>query len=120
MDNKLGELMNTTMSNIEELVKVNNVVGEPIVTPDGITLIPISKVSFGFGGGGGDAKNSGRDSFSAGSAAGVKIEPVGFLVIKDGGVRMVNVMPPAKTSIDRALDLVPQVLDKVDQFIDKK
>ncbi|MCF0137837.1 MAG: sporulation protein YtfJ [Oscillospiraceae bacterium] len=112
--------MKSTLSNIEELVKVNNVVGEPILTPDGITLIPISKVSFAFGGGGGDARNGSRDNVNAGSAAGVKIDPVGFLVIKDGVVRMVNVQPPAKTSVDRALDLVPQVLDRVDMLIDKK
>lgn len=120
MDNSLSELMNSTLSNIEDLVKVNNIVGEPIVTPDGITLIPISKVSFGFGGGGGDfSSNSKSSTFGGGSAAGVKIEPIGFLVVKDGSVRMVNITP-AKNSVDKALELVPQVLDRVDRFIDDK
>lgn len=119
MDNSLSELMNSTLSNIEDLVKVNNIVGEPIVTPDGITLIPVSKVSFGFGGGGGDFQNGSRGNFGGGSAAGVKIEPIGFLVIKDGSVRMVNITP-AKNSVDKALELVPQVLDRVDRFIDDK
>lgn len=119
MDNSLSELMDSTLSNIEDLVKVNNIVGEPIVTPDGITLIPVSRVSFGFGGGGGDFQTGSKGSFGGGSAAGVKIDPMGFLVIKDGSVRMVNITP-TKNSVDKALELVPQVLDRVDRFIDDK
>ena len=105
MENKLSELMQSTMSNIKNMVEVNNIVGEPIITPDGITLVPVSKLSFGFGGG---------------SAAGVKIEPMGFLVVKGDSVRMVNVLPPAQNTVDRLLDLAPQVMDKVDQYISKK
>ena len=105
MENKLSELMQSTMSNIKNMVEVNNIVGEPIITPDGITLVPVSKLSFGFGGG---------------SAAGVKIEPMGFLVVKGDSVRMVNVLPPAQNTVDRILDLAPQVMDKVDQYISKK
>ena len=105
MENKLSELMQSTMSNIKNMVEVNNIVGEPIITPDGITLVPVSKLSFGFGGG---------------SAAGVKIEPMGFLVVKGDSVRMVNVLPPAQNTVDRILDLAPQVMDKVDQYISNK
>ena len=120
MDNKLSEVMQSTMSSIKKMVEVNNVVGEPITTPDGITLVPLSKLSFGFGGGGGDFPGkSDKNAFGAGSAAGVKLEPVGFLVVKEGSVRMLNVMPPASTSLDRILDLVPQVMDKVDALISR-
>ena len=112
--------MQSTMGNIKNLVEVNNIVGEPIFTPDGMTLVPVSKLSFAFGGGGGELPANGKENFGGGSAAGVKIEPMGFLVIKDGSVRMVNVMPPAKNSVDRVLELVPQVMDRVEQFIDKK
>lgn len=121
MDNKLSEVMNSTMGSIKDLVAVNNIVGEPINTPDGLTLVPVSKLSFAFGGGGGDyPANTNRAAFGAGSAAGVKIEPIGFLVIKEGSVRMLNVTPPAKTSFDRAIDMVPEVLDRVEQIADKK
>ena len=120
MENKLGDLMRTTMTNIEDLVKVSNVVGEPIMAPDGIMLIPLSKASFGFGGGGGDSKNGGRATLNAGSAAGVKIEPLGFLVVKDGNAKMVNVSPQASNGTERLLDIVPQVLDKVDQLFARK
>lgn len=108
------------MTNIEDLVKVSNVVGEPIMAPDGIMLIPLSKASFGFGGGGGDSKNGGRATLNAGSAAGVKIEPLGFLVVKDGNAKMVNVSPQASNGTERLLDIVPQVLDKVDQLFARK
>ena len=119
-NNKLSEMMQSTMGNIKNLVEVNNIVGEPIFTPDGMTLVPVSKLSFAFGGGGGELPANGKENFGGGSAAGVKIEPMGFLVIKEGSVRMVNVMPPAKNSVDRVLELVPQVMDRVEQFIDKK
>ena len=111
--------MLSTIRNIKNLVEVNNIVGEPITTPDGITMVPISKVSFGFGGAGGDAQG-GKENFGGGSAAGVKIEPIGFLVVKEGSVRLINVMPPAKNSVERVLDLVPQVMDKVEQITEKK
>lgn len=121
MENKLSELMQSTMSNIKNMVEVNNIVGEPIITPDGITLVPVSKLSFGFGGGGGDlSAKTNPNGFGGGSAAGVKIEPMGFLVVKGDSVRMVNVMPPAQNTVDRVLELAPQIIDKVDQYITKK
>lgn len=122
-NNPIGELMQNTMESVKNILKVDTVVGDPIFTPDGITLVPISKISVGFGGGGielnskkpGDAR-----PYGGGNATGVKIEPIGFLVIKDGCVRMVNVTPPADNTVDRIIDLVPQVLDRVDAFIDKQ
>lgn len=120
--NPIGELMQTTMENVKNILKVDTVVGDPIYTPDGITLVPISKISVGFGGGGVEfnTKNCGdKKPYGGGNATGVKIDPIGFLVIKDGCVRMVNVTPPASNTVDRIIDLVPQVMDRVDSFIDK-
>ena len=102
------------------MVDANNIVGAPITTPDGVTLIPISRVSFGFGSGGGDYGKQGQTNFGGGGGAGVKIDPVAFLVIKDGVVRMINVTPPASNTVDRIIDLVPQVMDRVDSFIEKQ
>ncbi len=125
MDNKnpIGELMESTMENVKNILKVDTVVGDPIYTPDGITLVPISRISVGFGGGGvefGDKKGGDVRPYGGGNATGVKIDPIGFLVIKDGTVRMVNVTPPANNTVDRVIELVPQVLDRVDAFIDKQ
>ena len=87
MDNSnLGNLMETTMQNIKNMVDVNTVVGDPIFTPDGITLVPVSRVSFGFGGGGAEFAQS--KGYGGGTGCGVRVEPIGFLVVKDGNVRM--------------------------------
>ena len=121
-NNPIGEMMRSTMENVKNILKVDTVVGDPIVTPDGITLVPISKISVGFGGGGvefGSKKANEERPYGGGNATGVKIEPFGFLVIKDGVVRMVNVTPPASNTVDRIIDLVPQVMDRVDAFIAK-
>ncbi len=122
-NNPISELMQTTMDNVKNILKVDTVVGEPIITPDGITLVPISKISLGFGGAGVEfnSKKAGNDRpYGGGNATGVKIEPIGFLVIKEGTVRMINVTPPASNTVDRIIDMVPQVMDRVDNFIDKQ
>ena len=121
--NPIGELMQNTMENVRNILKVDTVVGDPIYTPDGITLVPISKISVGFGGGGVEFNNKkvGENRpYGGGNATGVKIDPIGCLVIKDGTVRMVNVTPPANNTVDRIIELVPQVMDRVDAFIDKQ
>ena len=118
--NPIGELMQTTMDNVRNILKVDTVVGDPIYTPDGITLVPISRISLGFGGGGielNQKSGGGNRPFGGGNATGVKIDPIGFLVIKDGSIRMVNVTPPASNTVDRLIDMVPQVMDRVDEFI---
>ena len=121
--NPIGELMQSTMDNVRSMLKVDTVVGDPIVTPDGITLIPISRISVGFGGGGVEfaSQKVGQERpYGGGNATGVKIEPIGFLVIKEGVIRMISVTPPANNTVDRLIDLVPQVMDRVDNFIDKQ
>ena len=86
------------------MVDANNIVGAPITTPDGVTLIPISRVSFGFGSGGGDYGKQGKDNFGGGGGAGVKIDPVAFLVIKDGTTRVMPVAVPPVSTVDRIVD----------------
>ena len=111
-NNSLTELMEASMSKIRDMVDSNTIIGEPIQTPDGVTLIPVSRLSFGFGCGGGD--------YGGASTAGVKVEPVAFLVVKDGVTRVMPVALPAVGTVDRVIDLVPQVMDRVESFIDKK
>ena len=121
--NPIGDLMQTTMDNVKSMLKVDTVVGDPIYTPDGITLVPISQISVGFGGGGVElnSKKTGDERpYGGGNATGVKINPIGFLVIKDGVIRMINVTPPASNTVDRIIDMVPVVMDKVDAFIAKQ
>nr|WP_325296813.1 GerW family sporulation protein [uncultured Dysosmobacter sp.] len=116
----LNDLMRSTMEKIHEMVDTNTIVGEPINTVDGVTLIPISKVSFGFGSGGGDYGKAAKDGFGGGSAAGVKIDPVAFLVIKDGVTRVLPVAVPPVSTVDRVVEMVPDIMDKVEKYFDKK
>ena len=117
--NSLSEMMETSMDKIRQMVDSNTIVGEPITTPDGVTLIPVSRLSFGFGCGGGDYGKQ-TNQMGAGAGAGVRVEPMAFLVVKDGVTRMLPVAAPAISTVDRAIELVPQVLDRVESFIDRK
>ena len=116
----LRDVMNSTMEKVREMVDANNIVGAPITTPDGVTLIPISRVSFGFGSGGGDYGKTAKENFGGGAAAGVKIDPVAFLVIKDGATRVLTVAVPPVNTVDRIVEMTPDILDKVEKFFDKK
>ena len=123
MDQKhpVSELMRSTIEKIHELVDTNVSVGQPIHTPDGVTLIPISRVSFGFGSGGGDyGKSMKGENFGGGGGAGVKIDPVAFLTIKDGVTRVLPVAVPPVSAVDRIVDMAPDLMDKVEKFLDKK
>ena len=107
------------------MVDVNSVIGTPITTPDGVTIIPVSKVSVGFGGGGSDfttkSSRPGEDNpFGGGAGGGVKVTPICFLIVKDGAVRMMPVAEPASTTADRIVEMVPDTLDKISAFIDSR
>ena len=120
MDSNIGNLMDVTMTKIREMVDVDTVVGTPFNTPDGITIIPVSKVSYAFGGGGGDYPVKEKGGFGGGSGAGVKIDPIGFLVVKDGNVRMLNITPPAANTVDRVIEKAPELIDMVEDLINKQ
>lgn len=125
MSQKLPNMLESTIQKIREMVDVNSVIGSPITTPDGVTIIPVSRVSVGFGGGGSDftSKNTrpGEENpFGGGVGGGVKVTPICFLVVKDGAVRMMPVAEPANTTADRIVEMVPDTLDKISAFFDAK
>ena len=122
MDKKhpVSELMRSTIEKVHELVDTNAIVGQPINTPDGVTLIPISRVNFGFGSGGGDYGKIQPKGFGGGGGAGVKIDPVAFLTIKDGVTRVLPVAAPPVTTLDRIVEMAPDLMDKAEKFLDKK
>ena len=121
MSQKLPNMLESTMQKIREMVDVNSVIGETITTPDGVTIIPVSKVSVGFGGGGSDfAAKNGSDPFGGGVGGGVKVTPICFLIIKDGNVRMMPVAEPASTTADRIVEMIPDTIDKLAAVLEKK
>lgn len=119
----IQNLMQTTLENIKDMVDVNTVVGEPIESVNGTTIIPISRVSFGFVAGGGEydgrtpkIENGNTVSpFAGGSGAGVSVQPVGFLVVGENGVHM---LPAQNTTLmERAINCIPQVLEDVKSIL---
>ena len=108
------------MGKIRDMIDVNTVIGTPIVT-DSATIIPVTKVSIGFGSGGGDlpVKNA-NAPFAGGAGTGIKITPVAFLVIRGDSVRMLPVAEPASTSVDRIIEQIPDLLDRAQAFLEKK
>lgn len=120
-------LMKTAMESIKEMVDVNTIVGDAVQAPDGTVIIPISRVSFGFASGGGEYGNlktkkeedtsdeekeaAGGFPFAGGSGAGVSINPVAFMVVGNGQIRLLPIN--GNYSIDKILDLVPELINKM-------
>lgn len=122
MSQSLPNMLENTIAKIREMVDVNSVIGDPITTADGVTIIPVSKVSVGFGGGGSDYVsrnvNKQENPFGGGAGGGVKVTPIAFLIVKEGNVRMLPVAAPANTTTDRLVEQIPDALDKIVSFID--
>ena len=119
MSNSVPNMMEGMLHKIREMIDANTVMGTPVTTPDGTTIIPISKVSIGFGGGGSDfATNKASNPFGGGAGGGVKVTPVAFIVVSNGNVRMLPVAQAANTTADRLVEMIPDTLDKVSAFID--
>ena len=115
----MNEFSESTVQKIKEMVDANTIIGTPITTPDGIMVIPVSKISFGVISGGADWSKAVVNNFGCSTGSGVTITPVAFLIIKDGNVRLINVSQPAITTLDRVVDMVPEVMDKVSDWRDK-
>ena len=120
----INDLLSTTMEKIRTMVDANTIIGQPIQA-EGVTLIPVSKLSFGFASGGSDfttknQKPATPNTFGGGTGAGAKLEPLAFLVVKGDSVRLLSVAPPPATTVDRVIDMVPEVVDKVTGFIEKQ
>ena len=108
------------MEKMRAMVDSNTVVGSPITTLDGTTLIPVSRMSFGLASGGNDTTGApGKPGIWGGGGAAVKVEPVGFLLAKDGGARMLAVQTPVFSTADRLLDMAPELLEKLEGYLDK-
>ena len=120
----IGDLMNTTMEKLREIAKVDTIIGQPIQA-GAVTIIPISRLSVGFASGGSDftsknQKPEADNAFGGGSGAGMNLSPVAFLIVKGDSVRLMPVAPPAANTVDRVVELVPEVIDKVTGFVEKQ
>ncbi len=120
-EHPINGMMDTTLEKIRQIVDSNTIIGNPITTADGSTILPVSKVSFAFTSAGTDYVSSKvpKDLFGGGSAAGVSINPIGFLVLIEGNVRFIQ-LADKNSSVDRVLNMVPEVMDKISALVGKK
>ena len=120
MEKSANSILKTTIEKVRDLVDVSTIIGDPINLPDGLTIIPVSKVTYGFASGGSDfpSKNN-VELFGGAGGAGITINPVAFLVIKDGDVTIKHIVSN-DNAIERAVSLVPEMFDKVTKLTSKK
>lgn len=119
------DLLGETMEKVRSMVDVNTIIGDPIVTPDGTTLIPLSKVSLGFASAGSEfaSKHSKENMplcFGGGGGAGISINPVAFVVVSNGSTRILPVNMPADTTVDRLVEMIPDAVNGVSNFFSKR
>jgi len=117
---QISDLMGVTMEKIRDMVDVQTIIGDPITVSDQVTIIPVSKVSYGFASGGSDlpAKANPKDLFGGGAGAGVSIQPVAFLVVQEDGVRLLQ-MDEGSDALSSAIRSVPEVVDRISSLIRK-
>lgn len=121
MRHPIEGLMQTAMESIKSIVDVNTILGDPVETPDGTVVVPVSRVSLGFAAGGTEYEAGGRGSadagfpFGGGSGAGISVNPVAFLVVGQGEVRLLPV--DGNVLLDRLIDLAPHVIEQVRSMV---
>lgn len=120
MEKSANGILKTTIEKVRDLVDVSTIIGEPINLPDGLTIIPVSKVTYGFASGGSDfPSKSNVELFGGAGGAGITINPVAFLVVKDGDVTIKHIVSN-DNAVERAVSLVPEMFDKVTKLANKK
>lgn len=120
-DNKLKDLMGVTMEKIRDMVDVNTIIGQPIQAGTNVTIIPVSRVSYGFGSGGSDlpVSNSTKELFGGGAGAGISIKPIGFLVVQDSDVKFIQISEEYRAA-NSVIDKIPGVVDTISAAISKR
>ena len=120
MSQKVSELLGASMSKVREMVDANTVVGSPIEVSESVTMIPISKISFGLASGGADfaAKSANTEgAFGGGAGCGVKVTPVAFILVQGERVRVLPVDEPASSAVERMVEQIPALVDKLSDLI---
>ena len=120
---KIPEVIQTTMSKIREMVDANTVVGSPMTIAEGVTLVPISKITLGMASGGADLaakQQKPEGSFSGGAGFGVKVIPVAVVILQGDRVRVLPIDEPAKSASERAMEQLPGLIDKLIELVNPK
>ena len=118
MAHPIEGLMSTTLENIKKMVDVDTIIGNPITTPSGVTIIPVSKLSYGFASGGSDFGKQQKDLFGGGSGAGISVIPQAFLVVNGTDVKLLQISANSSAA-DKAVNMIPEVIDMIGGLIKK-
>ena len=117
----VSEILGISMEKVKEMADVNSIIGEPIKLDNGTTIIPISKVSYGFASGGSDLPSKyEKNLFGGGAGAGISIKPEGFLVISPDGTAEMISATSGDDPVSMAINAIPNVVNKVSGFMGKK
>ncbi len=115
----INSLNDNVLNNLKGMVNADTIIGDPIHSEDGTTIIPVSKVSFAFASGGADTgKAAQTDKFGGGAGGGVTVTPIAFLVLKEGRVQLLQLADKGQT-VDRLLNMVPETMDRISSLISK-
>ena len=125
MSHPLPNLLGETMEKIRSMVDVNTIIGDAITTPDGVSIIPVSKIKIGYAGGGTDFATKGypatkENTFGGASGAGITITPVAFLILKGDSVRLLPIAEPASNAMERVIEMLPELIDQISALVKKK
>lgn len=125
MNHPLPSFMNDSIGKIREMADANTIIGDPIQTPEGVTILPVSRIKYAFAGGGSDFAPKGAPAnkanpFGGGTGGSVSVTPVAFLVIKGESVRVLPVAEPASNSAERLIEMLPELIDQLSGLLKKK
>lgn len=117
MSNAVSAKIEATINQIKNVVDVNTIIGQPIVVGE-VTILPVSKVTYGFASGGSDLPTkTNKELFAGGGGAGVTLQPLAFLVVQESGVRILEISSKYNDGLDRALTMAPDIIDKIKETL---
>ncbi len=120
-EHKINDFIGVSVEKIRSMVDTDTMVGEPISCQDGVTVIPVSKISVGFASGGSDLPTrTNKEYFAGGAGAGMSVKPVGFLVVQQGEVRMIQLPEHGESNTAVIMDKLPELLDKLSSMFSKE
>jgi len=120
MPNDIGNIFDTALEKLKEISTSDTIVGAPIALDENTTIIPVSKITFGFAGAGGEFGKTSKDNFGVGTGGAVSLTPIAFLVNDSGGVRLLQLVDSKASTVDNLIRTVPEVVNKVSALFKKE
>jgi len=120
MSNDIGNIFDAALEKLKEISASDTIVGAPIILDENTKIIPVSKITFGFAGAGGEFGKTTKDNFGVGTGGGVAVTPIAFLISEAGGVRLMQLVDSKSSTVDNLIRTVPEVVNKVTSLFKKE